>query len=166
MLDRVCSLAIIVTPPLHRRTDLIWTLISWPLCSPSTLPRLRPPFLLTSILNNWYKSRRSHLQPSKNPNFSHCDISTPPIGDRMDDHHDQPIWPMIQGAANYAFNIIEEVWGMIWRPVYKPQEQTGSETPSPSRENQGEMQEVGHDDIAKKLANPLAVTAEHRVVGA
>ena len=83
----------------------------------------------------------------------------------MDDHHDQPIWPMIQGAANYAFNIIEEVWGMIWRPVYKPQEQTGSETPSPSRENQGEMQEVGHDDIAKKIANPLAVTAEPRVVG-
>ncbi|KAF2029681.1 hypothetical protein EK21DRAFT_33472, partial [Setomelanomma holmii] len=32
----------------------------------------------------------------------------------MDDHHHQPIWPMIQGAANYAWNLIEEAWGMIW----------------------------------------------------
>jgi len=35
----------------------------------------------------------------------------------MDDHHHQPIWPMIQGAANYAWNLIEEAWGMIWKPA-------------------------------------------------
>lgn len=34
----------------------------------------------------------------------------------MDDHHHQPIWPMVQGAANYAWNLIEEAWGMIWKP--------------------------------------------------
>lgn len=83
----------------------------------------------------------------------------------MDDHYDQPIWPMIQGAANYAFNIIEEVWGMIWRPIYKPQQEPGSETLQPPRHSQGEMQEVGRDDIAKEVANPLSLTPERRASG-
>ncbi|KAF2829032.1 hypothetical protein CC86DRAFT_272688, partial [Ophiobolus disseminans] len=34
----------------------------------------------------------------------------------MDDHHQQPIWPMVQGAANYAWNLIEEAWAMVWKP--------------------------------------------------
>lgn len=83
----------------------------------------------------------------------------------MDDHYDQPIWPMIQGAANYAFNIIEEVWGMIWRPIHKPQQQIESETQQQSRQTQGEMKEVGHDDISVEVANVRSVTVEKRAVG-
>jgi hypothetical protein len=40
----------------------------------------------------------------------------------MDDHHHQPVWPMIQGAANYAWNLIEEAWGMIWKPADESRE--------------------------------------------
>jgi hypothetical protein len=38
----------------------------------------------------------------------------------MDDHHDQPVWPMVQGAANYAWNLIEEAVAMVWNPVHEP----------------------------------------------
>ncbi|EAT84049.1 hypothetical protein SNOG_08881 [Parastagonospora nodorum SN15] len=41
----------------------------------------------------------------------------------MDDHRDQPLWPMIQGAANYAWNLIEEALAMIWKPAVIPQAQ-------------------------------------------
>ncbi|KAH9882212.1 hypothetical protein J1614_001384 [Plenodomus biglobosus] len=38
----------------------------------------------------------------------------------MDDHHQQPIWPMMQGILDYALNIAGEVWIMIWKP--KPEQ--------------------------------------------
>jgi hypothetical protein len=53
-------------------------------------------------------------QPYRSP-FPHQHAHT--TRDNMDDHHHQPIWPMIQGAANYAWNLIEEAWGMIWKPA-------------------------------------------------
>jgi hypothetical protein len=31
---------------------------------------------------------------------------------------------MIQGTANYAWNLIEEAWAMIWKPVETPQART------------------------------------------
>lgn len=35
----------------------------------------------------------------------------------MDDHYWQPIWPMIQGALDYALNLMGELLWMIWRPT-------------------------------------------------
>ncbi|KAF2844796.1 hypothetical protein T440DRAFT_435906 [Plenodomus tracheiphilus IPT5] len=35
----------------------------------------------------------------------------------MDDHHQQPIWPMMQGAVDYMLNLAGEVWTMIWKPA-------------------------------------------------
>ncbi|CBX94084.1 hypothetical protein IAQ61_003955 [Plenodomus lingam] len=37
----------------------------------------------------------------------------------MDDHYQQPIWPMLQGAVDYALNIAGEIWSMIW--ISKPE---------------------------------------------
>lgn len=61
----------------------------------------------------------------------------------MDDHHDQPIWPMLQGAANYAWNLIEEAWGMIWRPVAESQAGTAKgQAEYHHQAAEGEMREV------------------------
>jgi hypothetical protein len=32
---------------------------------------------------------------------------------------------MVQGAANYAWNLIEEAWAMIWKSVDSPQAHAG-----------------------------------------
>lgn len=42
----------------------------------------------------------------------------------MDDHHQQPIWPMIQGAANYAWNLVEEAWAVVWKPAEQQRSRT------------------------------------------
>ncbi|KAH7356100.1 hypothetical protein BKA66DRAFT_254880 [Pyrenochaeta sp. MPI-SDFR-AT-0127] len=38
----------------------------------------------------------------------------------MDDHHHQPIWPMLQGALDYILNLAGEGWAMIWKPSQEP----------------------------------------------
>lgn len=83
----------------------------------------------------------------------------------MDDHHDQPIWPMIQGAANYAFNLIEEAWGMIWKPIYESRQRTAGETSALPHQTQGEMKEVAASGIATNLTNSVPTTAEHQNAG-
>ncbi|KAF1919898.1 hypothetical protein BDU57DRAFT_155487 [Ampelomyces quisqualis] len=60
----------------------------------------------------------------------------------MDDHHDQPIWPMIQGAASYAWNMIEEAWAMIWRPAAEPRPVTVKGQIEYHDQAEGEMREV------------------------
>jgi hypothetical protein len=42
----------------------------------------------------------------------------------MDDHHQQPIWPMIQGALDYVMNLAGELWSMVWRPAEDSQAKT------------------------------------------
>jgi len=61
----------------------------------------------------------------------------------MDDHHQQPIWPMVQGAANYAWNLIEEAWAMVWRPRDESRGTAVIEEPQRVQQPRGEMQEVG-----------------------
>jgi hypothetical protein len=70
----------------------------------------------------------------------------------MDDYTDQPIWPMIQGAANYAWNLIEEAWSMIWRPVAEPRARPVDE-PARASQAEGEMREVGLDRRAVDATN-------------
>jgi hypothetical protein len=60
----------------------------------------------------------------------------------MDDHHQQPIWPMVQGAANYAWNLIEEVWAMVWKPRSQAQAVTPSDGKERVEQPRREMQEV------------------------
>jgi hypothetical protein len=60
----------------------------------------------------------------------------------MDDHHDQPIWPMIQGAANYAWNLIEEAWAMIWRPAIELRACAVRDDAEDARNAEGQMREV------------------------
>jgi hypothetical protein len=60
----------------------------------------------------------------------------------MDDYQHQPIWPMVQGAANYAWNLIEEAWGMIWRPAVEPQARVVKDEPARALETESEMREV------------------------
>lgn len=59
----------------------------------------------------------------------------------MDDHHHQPIWPMIQGAANYAWNLIEEAWNMLWMAANTAREQMIGHQ-GDSAHHDSEMQEV------------------------
>lgn len=68
----------------------------------------------------------------------------------MDDHHDQPIWPMIQGAANYAWNLIEEAWAMIWKQAGAPPAQAVCARTERKHQSDGEMREVDHDFAASK----------------
>jgi hypothetical protein len=63
----------------------------------------------------------------------------------MDDHHIQPIWPMVQGAANYAWNLIEEAWGMIWKPAAEPRARAMEQEPARAPQVVREMREVGLD---------------------
>lgn len=41
----------------------------------------------------------------------------------MDDHHYQPIWPMVQGAFDYIMNLLGEAWSMVWKPTPEPREE-------------------------------------------
>jgi hypothetical protein len=66
----------------------------------------------------------------------------------MDDHYHQPIWPMIQGAANYAWNMIEEAWMMIWKPTATPQDRTVSDEPENICKIKSEMQDVDNNFLA------------------
>lgn len=67
----------------------------------------------------------------------------------MDDHHHQPMWPLVQGAANYAWNIIEEVWGMIWKSIETPQEHNriNREEAQTVRIEGEEMRQAGHTTL-------------------
>jgi hypothetical protein len=60
----------------------------------------------------------------------------------MDDHHQQPIWPMVQGAANYAWNLIEEVWAMVWKPRSEAPPVTPRDRKEHVKQPRREMQEV------------------------
>jgi hypothetical protein len=75
----------------------------------------------------------------------------------MDDHHDQPIWPMLQGAANYAWNLIEEAWGMIWRTTVESRAGTAVGQVEHHRQAKGEMQEVDQAGAkAQDITNAIA----------
>ena len=60
----------------------------------------------------------------------------------MDDHHQQPIWPMVQGAANYAWNLIEELCAMVWRPRDDPRDGAVKGEPQHVQQTRREMKEV------------------------
>ncbi|KAH7069154.1 hypothetical protein BKA63DRAFT_477994 [Paraphoma chrysanthemicola] len=78
----------------------------------------------------------------------------------MDDHHHQPIWPMIQGAANYAWNLIEEAWSMIW-----PQRAESSRIMIHGHErafHAGDMSEVDRKVKAASSAKPIIVMRENQ----
>jgi hypothetical protein len=66
----------------------------------------------------------------------------------MDDHHQQPIWPMVQGAANYAWNLIEEAWAMVWGPRVEATTAATPTLPKGDPKTRGEMQEVDKTVIA------------------
>jgi hypothetical protein len=75
----------------------------------------------------------------------------------MDDHHDQPVWPMVQGAANYAWNLIEEAVAMVWNPVHEPRAYAVRDDAAGTQKAEREMQEVnrgatiaGDEKIAPK----------------
>jgi hypothetical protein len=52
---------------------------------------------------------------------------------------------MVQGAANYAWNLIEEAWAMIWRPADEPRARAVKEDTERAHEAAREMQEVDSD---------------------
>jgi hypothetical protein len=70
----------------------------------------------------------------------------------MDDDHHQPIWPMIQGAANYAWNLIEEAWTMVWKPVDATPGQVVRGQAERVHHGKSEMREVVHDIMASSNA--------------
>jgi hypothetical protein len=74
----------------------------------------------------------------------------------MDDHHDQPIWPMIQGAANYAWNLIEEVWALVWSPAGDPRTHAVREDMERANQAAREMREV---DSKVTMANDTRATS-------
>jgi hypothetical protein len=49
---------------------------------------------------------------------------------------------MIQGAANYAWNLIEEAWAMVWRPAGEPRARAVREDTKRSHQTTREMREV------------------------
>jgi hypothetical protein len=68
----------------------------------------------------------------------------------MDDHHHQPIWPMIQGSANYAWNLIEEAWAMIWKPIEAPQARTESYHTESVLQAENDTRDLSKDPKAEK----------------
>jgi hypothetical protein len=60
----------------------------------------------------------------------------------MDDHYDQPIWPMVQGAANYAWNLIEEVLAMVLKAAIEPRACAAKSDAERARKAEREMQGV------------------------
>lgn len=57
----------------------------------------------------------------------------------MDDHHYQPIWPMIQGALDYILNLAGEGWAMVWKSGGDAVERPTREM----RERSGEVDTLG-----------------------
>lgn len=60
----------------------------------------------------------------------------------MDDHHQQPIWPMVQGAVDYALNLAGEVWAMIYRQPEEPRAQPVREMSEMNAQTQEEVVQV------------------------
>jgi hypothetical protein len=139
-------------------TCLIWTLISWPfvrpprpLPYPKTCPNSPQKFFGTlHAASKLYCLRKPLRRLLRHPPT----LLTPRNTLKMDDHHDQPIWPMIQGAANYGWNLIEEALAMIWKPAVAPQAQAMGARPECKHQSDGEMREVTRDvRVSKKLHN-------------
>ncbi|KAH7088752.1 hypothetical protein FB567DRAFT_619536 [Paraphoma chrysanthemicola] len=120
-------------PKSHRSSAALCTVVTQTSHSPYLSPYLLAfPTLARSNLPQHHKPhpKFSPQAPATHQNSSptslsrihtHCNCSghlslKPRTITRlgMDDYHHQPIWPMIQGAANYAWNLIEEAWSMIW----------------------------------------------------
>lgn len=81
----------------------------------------------------------------------------------MDDHHDQPIWPMLQGAANYAWNLIEEAWNMIWRPAAVSHGVAAkSQVEQHHQAAEGEMQEVDRASANEQYIMSAIASAKTR----
>jgi len=80
--------------------------------------------------------------------------ASPTAAHGMDDHHQQPIWPMIQGAANYAWNLIEEVWTMVWRPRVETSGATTSTVPERDSQIRSEMKKVETDKTVTIVYTP------------
>jgi hypothetical protein len=77
----------------------------------------------------------------------------------MDDHHHQPIWPMIQGAANYAWNLIEEALAMLWSPADAAREQMVRAQPDRGRCVGDEMREVS---LSQQTAGDLQLKEDRK----
>jgi hypothetical protein len=65
---------------------------------------------------------------------------------------------MIQGAANYAWNLIEEAFAMLWRPADATREQVVRAQPDRGRRVGDEMREV---PLNQQTAGDLQLK-EHR----
>ncbi|KAH8724850.1 hypothetical protein GQ44DRAFT_682306 [Phaeosphaeriaceae sp. PMI808] len=76
----------------------------------------------------------------------------------MDDHHHQPIWPMLQGAANYGWNLIEEAWSMVWKPVNATSYHAVKREKRLFQQNKCEMQEGQYDRKVACTSNSGART--------
>jgi hypothetical protein len=69
---------------------------------------------------------------------------------------------MIQGAANYAWNLIEEAWAMIWKQSGTPQAQAACAGTERKQQSDGEMREVGSDFAASKTLQHDPVLQHHQ----
>jgi hypothetical protein len=77
----------------------------------------------------------------------------------MDDHHQQPVWPMIQGAANYAWNLVEEAWAFVWKPAEQQQTQTMQITTGNVAGRDGAAREVSEPRVGNtQSANSATIT--------
>ncbi|KAF1846427.1 uncharacterized protein K460DRAFT_367218 [Cucurbitaria berberidis CBS 394.84] len=63
----------------------------------------------------------------------------------MDDHHHQPIWPMLQGALDYILNIAGEAWAMLRKQNEIPREQSAGEIRERADRNETVVKQAGKD---------------------
>ncbi|OAL54627.1 hypothetical protein IQ07DRAFT_640128 [Pyrenochaeta sp. DS3sAY3a] len=72
----------------------------------------------------------------------------------MDDHHYQPIWPMVQGAFDYIMNIFGEVWNMIWKPSSDSRHQAMTEPLIAPPTDNGNQEQAGQTARQQSGADP------------
>jgi hypothetical protein len=56
---------------------------------------------------------------------------------------------MIQGAANYAWNLIEEALALIWKPSEAPRENFNVNEAKPALETENGTRDLGRGDKAR-----------------
>lgn len=82
----------------------------------------------------------------------------------MDDHHYQPIWPMVQGAFDYIMNIFGEVWNMIWKPSSDSRHQAMTEPLIAPPTDNGSMLQAANPSIRLSLNNSKTRSRPARLV--
>lgn len=82
----------------------------------------------------------------------------------MDDHHYQPIWPMVQGAFDYIMNVFGEVWSMIWKPAPDSRHQAMTEPLIAPPNDNGSMLQAANPSIRLSLNNSKTRSRPARLV--